>query len=281
MKANLYGAIFLLSFFVTDTAVFAQETNEEILLDFFNPQIITDNTEGLKIRNDTEKMNEAIKKAQNESPEKGLSTLNHALTTYKKALSTKEAENLKAQFINSINAERERERQMAQLRKIRVESHGNGPFVIRKRLNQENDWELLLVPYSERETVIRLWNLYRECHKNRMQRDKNKRLSDDYHRKGDVFLKVSAEYMKMANIYYKEAMNFKDEANKLFRQLREKNPRSLNMSTHLCSLYDLTVPVMIVACESSISGYEPVTYFWYREYQPGKSGNYWEISDIY
>ena len=84
MKTSLYGVIFLLSFFVTDTMVFAEETREAALVDFFNMQRESSNEEGLKIYNDTEKMNEAIKKAQNESSEKGLSTLNHALAAYKK-----------------------------------------------------------------------------------------------------------------------------------------------------------------------------------------------------
>lgn len=90
MKTSLHGAIFLLSFFVTDTMVFAEETREAALVDFFNMQRESSNEEGLKIYNDTEKMNEAIKKARNELPENSIFTLNHALAAYKKGLSIKE-----------------------------------------------------------------------------------------------------------------------------------------------------------------------------------------------
>ena len=64
--------------------VFAEETREAALVDFFNMQRESSNEEGLKIYNDTEKMNEAIKKARNELPENSIFTLNHALTAYKK-----------------------------------------------------------------------------------------------------------------------------------------------------------------------------------------------------
>lgn len=84
MKTSLYGAIFRLSFSQQIQKFFAEETREAALVDFFNMQRESSNEEGLKIYNDTEKMNEAIKKARNELPEKGLSTLNHALSTYKK-----------------------------------------------------------------------------------------------------------------------------------------------------------------------------------------------------
>lgn len=84
MKTSLHGAIFLLSFSQQIQKFFAEETREAALVDFFNMQRESSNEEGLKIYNDTEKMNEAIKKARNEFPENSIFTLNHALAAYKK-----------------------------------------------------------------------------------------------------------------------------------------------------------------------------------------------------
>ena len=252
------------------------------LLTFFKHEAAVDRTKGEKILLATTNLASAMEKAQKQSNEEAAKTLNAALENSAEAIIKHEAIALKNKIETAIRQEAEYNAQMKKLQEIRVTNGYYGDFVIKKHINANNNWTLYLLPLSQRETVYKIWNLYRDHHKNRKLGDQYNRTSDDYHRQGYYLYQAAAEYKKMATDCLRESSSARDNANGLFRELNKLKPVSHRIDSNICSLSNLNVPVILVVSEDVIYGTSFLSgHVWYFEYIPGQSNNSWEITSDY
>ncbi len=234
-----------------------------------------------KIVQDSGKLEQVMKTAEQQSQQAALESLRQALWSYEHAVNKRMALQKIEELEKSIRQKAERAARIAHLKQIRVFSGSNGEFVIKKHINWNNDWSLLLVPVSEKQRVCEIWDAYRKYHKDWSLFKQYRRQSDDYHRKGSYFLQAAASSMQAATSYHNSARKYLNEGNKLLRQLRENGVIDYSVDSNICSLSNLSGSVIFVASESVLSGHEYIHYFWYFEYIPGRSGSYWNISEAY
>ncbi len=249
---------------------------------------------GENILRDTIQLSETFSRAKSQNPETCVHILEKSLAEkYNYAINREQVK----QYVSKIKQqlqeerqrlarlaelERQRKKQLAAIEKIHVTRGINGQFVIKKELNKDNDWELLIIPACEKENAQMIYNLYDKASQYRRERNKNNKLADEYHAKGIYFYEAAASYRSMATKDNDRYMEAKSNANKMLSSLRQ-SLKSYDISGTVCSLSNLETNVVLLATESffvhnvPVLGAEEVTNCWYEEYTPGQSGNYWTL----
>ena len=238
---------------------------------------------GQKIIEDTIKLETAISYSQSANDyERALEILKTSFENSQYAVNKNKAKMALTNLEEVARKERLRKEQLAKLQKIKLHMSNDAPFVINKKLNQNIDWELLIIPASEKENTRLIYNLFNRAIYYRRERNKYNKLADECHDKGVNFYGAAAGYRSIATRDNSRLLEARRSAYKKLSSLRNKLV-SYNISGTVCSLSHLEDNVILLAIESfmdhnvPVVGSDDVTNCWYLEYIPGKTNNQWNI----
>lgn len=218
----------------------------------------------------TQRMNHAIKRAEGQSLEDGLKTLNVCLADRNAnlALNLYHALTLKETIIEKLSAQREHKRQVDASWQIKFEEGDGGSFVITKKINADNKWTLHFLPLSAKDDVQKIIQLADE---QRSLKKKAKQLEEE--RKVKVWYGDTSAPSPI--VIYNCETAADDAGSKwilLLKSLMKDYPNVRNPQADTCSVSNITAPLLIMAYEL-IS--DKTLNVWYTVYIPGKSDNSW------
>ena len=228
---------------------------------------------GQKIIEDTIKLETAIRCSQSENDyERALEILKTSFENSQYAVNKNKAKMALANLEEAARKERLRRARIAKMQKIQLNNDSNGSFVINKGATDAK-WTLYIIPIENRNEAQIFLNLFKEV-------NEQAKIYVEYSSKAEYTsdLRTNVEYRKISVQALKRSNAAIEDIEKWENYMKQNGlMRAFTLPSGTYAFSNLNFHAHLIAREPYVKDATIRFYYYYKEYQPGKTGNQWNI----
>ena len=228
---------------------------------------------GQKIIEDTIKLETAIRCSQSENDyERALEILKTSFENSQYAVNKNKAKMALANLEEAARKERLRRERIAKMQKIQLNNDSNGSFVINKGATDVK-WTLYIIPIENRNEAQIFLNLFKEV-------NEQAKIYVEYSSKAEYTsdLRTNVEYRKISVQALKRSNAAIEDIEKWENYMKQNGlMRAFTLPSGTYAFSNLNFHAHLIAREPYVKDATIRFYYYYKEYQPGKTGNQWNI----